>query len=196
MREKREKPGLIFIVSGPSGSGKTTVVETILRDDVLKNKVMRSVSLTTRPKRPAERDKRDYFFISEEKFEQQRRSKKILEWTKYLGYYYATPKDFVEKQFQDGKHIILCLDLKGAAQIKRFYPVQTITVFIAPPSLDELRYRIKNRCSLTGDDEIKQRLIRAKKELAEAHKYDYCLVNQDLGRTVKRLKKIIMKNIT
>lgn len=196
MREKREKAGLIFIVSGPSGSGKTTVVEKVLGDKRLRNKIARSISLTTRPKRSVERDKRDYFFISQEGFEEQRRSKKILEWTKYLGYYYATPRDFVERQFKRGKHIILCLDLKGAAKVKRLYPMQTITIFILPPSIDELRSRIRNRCGLTGDDEINQRLIRAKKELREVHKYEYCLVNRNLNCVVERLKKIIIKRIT
>jgi guanylate kinase len=189
------KKGLIFVVSGPSGSGKTTLLEKVLRDRKLKKGLIKSVSFTTRKARSQERDKRDYFFITEKEFKRKLRAKKILEWTKYLGYYYATPKDFVEKELKAGRHIILCLDLRGALKIKRLYPKNTVTIFILPPSLATLKTRIKGRCVKTKDEEIRQRLVLAREELSVCHKYDYCLVNKHLPQAIKQLRGTIIKEI-
>ncbi len=190
-----KKQGLIFIISGPSGSGKTTLAEKILGNKRLKNKLARSISFTTRPKRSGEQDKKDYFFLSEKRFKQAQKAKKILEWTKYLGYYYATPKDFIERQLNQAKHVILCLDLKGAFTVKRQYPGNTITIFVIPPSLDTLLHRITSRCNKTKEGEVKERLRLAQQELSACDKYDYCVVNKYLSRATKQLKGIILKEI-
>lgn len=190
-----ERRGLIFVISGPSGSGKTTLAEKILKEKSLIGTINKSVSFTTRPKRFGEQDKRDYFFISEEEFKKKRRTKKILEWTSYLGYYYATPKEVIERQIRNGRHILLCVDLKGALKIKRLYPGNTLTIFIMPPSLGELQNRIRKRCSQTREEEVSQRIKLAEKEILTADKFDYCLVNKDLTRTISRLKDIILTNI-
>jgi guanylate kinase len=187
--------GLIFVISGPSGSGKSTLLSHVLKDNGLKNRLVKSLSFTTRPKRSGEREGKDYFFITERQFKQQRSTKKILEWTKYLGYYYATPRDFLERQIQKGKDILLCLDLKGAQKIKRFYPKNTVTIFVAPPSLEILGERIRRRCRKTKRVEIQQRIKRARLELLAMHRYDYCLVNKDLGQAVRQLKSAILKEI-
>jgi len=189
------KQGRIFVVSGPSGSGKSTLVAGLLRDRQLKNKLVKSVSLTTRPKRFGEKDKKDYFFVSEKIFKARRRAKKILEWTKYLRYYYGTPREFVEEQFQKGRHIILSLDFKGVGQLKRILPRHTVTIFILPPSLEALRWRIRERCHLTQEKEIRERLRLAQRELALARKYDYCVQNKDLKQATRALKKIILAKI-
>lgn len=188
--------GIIFVISGPSGSGKTTLAEHVLGDRKLKKKLFRSISFTTRPRRSREKDKKDYYFITPEEFKKYLKAKKILEWTKYLGYYYATPKDVVDKRLKAGKSVILCLDFKGAAKIKRLYPKNTITIFVAPPSLEVLTHRIKNRCHRTGLHEIRRRVEIAKKELLNARHYDYCLLNQDLEAAQKELKEIIIHNLT
>jgi guanylate kinase len=190
-----KKQGRIFVVSGPSGSGKSTLVAGLFRSRQLKKKLVKSVSLTTRPRRSGERDKKDYFFISEQDFKARRRAKKILEWTKYLRYYYGTPREFVEEQFQKGRHIILCLDFKGAEQLKRTLPRQSVTIFILPPSLEALRSRIQERCHLTQEKEIRERLRLAKRELALARKYDYCVQNKDLKQATRALQKIILAKI-
>lgn len=195
MRKQVKKQGLIFIISGPSGSGKTTLAESLLGDAALKNKLVRSVSLTTRPRRSGERDKKDYFFISEKRFKRELKAKKILEWTKYLGYHYATPGDFIEGQLYKAKNIILCLDLKGAFTLKRQCPRNTVTVFVVPPSLDTLLHRITGRCNKTKKEEVRQRLELAREELAAAGRYDYCVVNKDLSQARKELKGIILKEI-
>jgi guanylate kinase len=188
-----KKQGLIFVISGPSGSGKTTLLQNLIRSKILKHKLVKSVSFTTRPKRSGEREGRDYFFISDHEFKQRRKAKKILEWTRYLGYYYATPKDFVERRVQKGRHILLCLDLKGAFRIKRLYSKNTVTIFVMPPSLRTLHDRIKKRCSRTKREEIRQRLWLARKELGACRRYDYCVLNKDLRQAVRETKIIITR---
>jgi guanylate kinase len=192
---KGQKRGLLFIVSGPSGSGKTTLVKKLLAKRSLGHKLTRSISLTTRPRRSGEQDKEDYFFIGAKQFRQAQRAKKILEWTKYLGYYYATPRDFIAERIKRGQNIILCLDVKGALALKRRYPRDTVTIFISPPSEEALSERIAQRCRKTKDEEIKQRLKLAQGELEAAGRYDYCLVNQDLDAAVRQLRGIILKEI-
>jgi len=110
-----------------------------------------------------------------------------------LGYYYATPKDFVDQQLRKNRHIILCLDLKGAARIKKLYPENSVTIFILPPSLEALRKRIEGRCNRTKQEEVRRRLKLARQELLASRKFDYCLVNRSLQRAVNELKHIILK---
>lgn len=189
--KKEQRKGFIFVLSGPSGSGKTTLAKKVVASGALKKKFVKSISYTTRPIRPGETSGKDYFFISRERFRQLLKAKKILEWTKYLEYYYATPKDFVDGQLGAGKNIILCLDFKGALRIKRLYPGNSVSIFIYPPSLDELDLRIKNRCP-ASKEERKRRLALAKGEIRRAGRYDYRLVNDKLTRAIAELKGIIL----
>jgi len=193
VREKRGLGGLLFVVSGPSGSGKTTLLEQLFKDKALSQMLVKSVSCTTRPKRSGERNHKDYVFISPGQFKQKQKTKKILEWTKYLGYYYATPKDFLESAIKSGRHVVLCLDVRGALKIKRIYPKNTVTIFIFPPSLAVLRKRIEGRCNRTKAHEVRGRLEIAKGELAAAKGYDYCLLNKNLLKAAQELKGIILK---
>lgn len=190
-----KKKGLVFVISGPSGSGKTTLLKRLLRQGFLKGGLVKSVSLTTRPKRPGERQGRDYFFVSEREFLRLLRQKKILEWTKYLGYYYATPRDFIEGNFKQGKNILLCLDLRGARKIRRAYPKNSVTIFITPPSLADLRQRIAKRSRKTSPEELRQRLRLARGELLAKRRYDYHLLNKDLALATDKLKNIIIKEL-
>ncbi|MCG8429869.1 MAG: guanylate kinase [Candidatus Omnitrophica bacterium] len=187
--------GKIIIVSGPSGSGKTTLAGRLLRSRRLRRHLVKSVSYTTRPPRSGERDGRDYFFVPLSEFNRLRRNKKILEWTKYLGYYYATSRDFVEQVLAGGKHVVLCLDYRGVVQLKRAFPRQVCSIFIIPPSLEELRARISSRCRRTGATEIQERLLMAKKELDVARKYDYRIVNKTLSTADRQLKELVFKII-
>jgi guanylate kinase len=185
----------IFVISGPSGSGKTTLLESLLKAKQLKDKLVKPVSFTTRPRRPDEKDGRDYFFITQREFRQKKQEKKFLEWTRHLGYYYATSKDFLQRHFKQARHIILCLDLKGAFQIRKFYPKKTVLIFVMPPSLEALRQRIQIRRCQTKKREIAQRIKLAQKELLAAKRYDYCVLNKDLRSAVKELKNIILNKI-
>ena len=184
---------MIFVLSGPSGSGKTTLRELVLKDGLLKKKFVKSISLSTRPKRLGERQGKDYFFISEKEFLRLKRAKKILEWTKYSGYYYGTKKDSFEANLFKGKNIILCLDFKGALRIKKLYPKDTVVILIIPPSVKELRKRIEGRSLSTNQEEILRRLKLAREELKNSSQCDYTLRNINLGRAVKKLKDIILR---
>ncbi len=187
--------GNIFVISGPSGSGKTTLADKIIKSAAFNNKIKKSVSFTTRPKRSNESANKDYVFITEERFTRLLRAKKILEWTKYLEYYYGTPREPVDVWLRQGKSLILCVDLKGAERVKRLYPENTVTVFIMPPSFEELRARIEKRCSEINEKEILKRVKLAEKEVLYAEKFDYCLINKNLVKTVKLLKDIILREI-
>lgn len=194
-RARVGKNGLIFIILGPSGSGKTTLRDKLLQDSSLALRLVKSVSLTTRKRRTGERHGRDYFFVSEAEFGKLKRSGKVLEWTRYLGYYYGTSRDFLKKQLARGKNILLCVDGRGARAIKKLYPRKSIAIFVMPPSLAALKQRIAGRCRKTTGREIKERLALARKELASAKRYDYRLVNKDLRRSVAQLRGIIIKHI-
>ncbi|HTZ11547.1 MAG TPA: guanylate kinase [Candidatus Margulisiibacteriota bacterium] len=187
--------GLVFVISGPSGSGKTSLAGALLESAKLKKILVKSVSSTTRPKRSGEKNGRDYFFLTVSQFREGLRDKKFLEWTRYLGYYYATPKDFLEKQLRRKKNIVLCLDLRGALRIKRLYPDNAVTIFIRPPSLDTLKKRIEKRCSKTLKDEVRRRLKLGREELLGLKHYDYSLVNKNFIPAVKRLERIVLKEI-
>jgi guanylate kinase len=191
----RTKSGKIFVISGPSGSGKTTLLRKLLEIRKLKNKLVKSISFTTRPIRSGERKNKDYFFISQEEFKQRREGKKIIEWTKYLGYYYGTPKEFLRQQLKKRKGIVLCLDRKGALSIKRLYPKNTVLIFIIPPSLQELRQRLGARCNKTKKEEIKKRLGLARRELLLSAGYDHRIFNKNLGLAIKKLQDIILSKM-
>jgi len=190
--EERKIQGKIFVISGPSGSGKTTLRDRVLGKSRLKKRFVKSVSFTTRRKRTGERSGKDYFFISPALFKRYLETQKILEWTRYLGYYYATSRDFVARQLRAGRNIVLCLDLKGALRVKQLFPGSAVTVFIKPPSLKELHKRIEGRCSKTKKAEVLKRLALARVELKAAPRFDYRLVNKNLHQTVEALEGIIL----
>jgi len=192
---REERAGKIFVISGPSGSGKTTLLKRALISRVLKKKLAKSISITTRLKRSGEREGRDYFFVKLPEFRRLNKTKKILEWTRYLGYYYGTKKEFLEERLSKGKHLALCLDLKGALKLKKLYPENTVTIFIDPPSIKELRKRIEARCSKTKQEEINKRIRLAVGELQNSRRYDYVLKNENLNKAEERLKEIILKEI-
>ena len=149
--KSQNKPGKIFIICGPSGSGKTTLLDGLIKDKKIGKVLVKSCSVTTRLQRTGEREAIEYFFVTALKFKRLLKAKKILEWTRYLGYYYGTPKGPLESQLNDGKNIGLCLDLKGARTLKKLYPNNTVTIFVLPPSLNVL----KSRCVLTPNTSTK-----------------------------------------
>jgi len=184
---------MIFILSGPSGSGKTTLRNLLLKDKSIKKEFVKSVSLSTRPRRTGEKEGRDYFFVTEKEFKKLKRNGKILEWTKYLGYYYGTKKDFIESALKGGKNVLLCLDFKGATRVKKLYLKEVVSIFVVPPSLKELHKRIQGRSFRTKGEEVARRVRLAESELRNVSRYDYSLRNIKLRQAVKRLKAIILK---
>ncbi|RJO65422.1 MAG: guanylate kinase [Candidatus Omnitrophota bacterium] len=188
-------PKTIFVISGPSGSGKTTLLKGVLADRLLRNKLARSVSYTTRPKRSGEKNGRDYRFINKNEFKEKRKAKKLLEWTEYLGYYYGTPKELRSDKSSARPGLVLCLDIKGARRVKKLYPENSVSIFVMPLSLKLLPQRMQKRCSKTGAKEIEQRLALAEEEVRASMHYDYRIVNKDLGKAIVALRNIIKRKL-
>lgn len=183
--EKRRDP-LIIILSAPSGSGKTTMVSRVL--DKLSG-IRRSTSCTTRKPRGEEKDGQDYIFLSREDFRDRIDRGEFLEWEENFGFFYGTPRRQVEEAVEEGEDIILSIDVKGARRVKRAIP-ESISVFVMPPSPEELEARLKKR-NTDADDEMKVRLKESEKEMASADEYEYLIVNEDLDKAVDELKYII-----
>jgi len=184
------KKGRIFVVSAPSGCGKTTICGKVLRRIRL---LVPSVSVTTRPRRPSEKSKKDYYYISRESFKNEIKKGNLLEWEENFGHFYGTPKRFAQKKIEEGKNILLSIDVKGARKIRKKFP-ESILIFIKPPSLRELSRRLKRR-QTDRQREIGKRLGMARKELKAAPKYNYIVVNNKLENAVNEVISIIKKEL-
>lgn len=181
------KKGRIFIISAPSGCGKTTLCKRLLKTGLGLN---RSVSMTTRPRRPGEINGKDYYFVSKNNFQKRIKQNGFLEWTRTYGWYYGTPKETVTDLLGRGKDVLLSIDVKGAMNVKRLYR-GAVLIFIAPPSIKELKERLTRR-NLDDKKEIKKRLGIAKRELSYVERYDYCVTNDSISKAVSRLKAIVV----
>lgn len=177
--------GSLFIISGPSGTGKGTVCNELIKHD----NIFLSVSATTRDKRVGEQDGVTYFYITKEQFEAMIKDDMMLEYAEYSGNYYGTPKEAVEKMLAEGKNVILEIEAQGALKVKEKMP-DAIMIFIVPPSIDELRDRLKKR-GREADEEIEKRICTAKWELSQCPKYNYVLVNDNLEACVEKTLAII-----
>lgn len=186
------KRGLLIIMSGPSGVGKGTIREKLMEDKSLN--LFYSVSMTTRKPRPGEVDGREYYFVSKEDFEKNIANGNLLEWAQFVGNYYGTPKDKVEKMRDEGKNVLLEIDVNGTSQVlSKLDRNDVISVFIAPPSLEELERRIRGRSTET-DEVIKNRLAQASRELSQKDQYRFVVVNDDLDKAVEDFRKLIINN--
>lgn len=179
------KKGVLVVISGFSGAGKGTIMNELIRQ----YPYFLSVSATTRKPRPGEIDGHEYFFHTEDEFQQMIENGELIEWAKYVGNYYGTPKKAVEQQLEEGKDVLLEIEMQGGMLVKEQFP-QAVLVFIMPPSYDELKKRLYNRAT-EDEDEIEQRLIRARQEAAYMDSYDYIVVNDDLSAAVNRVHEII-----
>jgi guanylate kinase len=184
------KQGSIIVISAPSGTGKTTIVRRILGDFP---QVVFSVSATTRKKREHEVEGVDYFYISEEEFKKKIQNNEFVEWELFYDYYYGTFRSFIDSQINNGKAVILEVDVHGALEIKRIYP-DAILIYIAPPSLEELLIRLKKR-QTENEEDLRKRIERAKMELSHKDKFDYIIVNNDLNTAYYEIKVLIGKII-
>lgn len=181
--------GRIFVLSGPSGSGKTTLHERLLNDKTIKLK--RSISYTTRVKRQGEHEGKDYFFVSRREFLQKLKREEFLEHQKVFDSLYGTPHSFVQNSLRRGRDILLCIDVKGALVVKKYYP-EAVMIFIAPPSIKELSKRLDKR-STESRSSKQLRLKIARKELAYKKYYDYVVVNDRISSALRKIKQIIRK---
>lgn len=178
--------GNLLVLSGPSGVGKGTVVMRLLEKD--ENLVL-SVSATTRQKREGEEDGVHYFFVSKEEFERKIENGEMLEFTQYNGNYYGTIRSYVEKFIQNGKTVLLEIEVDGASQIKKKIP-QAVTVFLTAPSEEEVERRLRKR-NTESEEAILKRLAIAKSEMAHASEYDYVVCNDDVENAADRILNIL-----
>lgn len=179
--------GRLLVVSGPSGAGKGSISKRIVEEV---EDLIYSISMTTRAPRPDEIHGKNYYFVTHEEFEQTIKENGFLEYAKVYGEYYGTPRAKVMEYLEEGKDVVLEIDIQGAMNIRKSYP-KGVLIFILPPSMAELRTRITGRGSETKSD-IELRLGEALKEIAYIDKYDYCVVNGDLDEAVNRVKAIII----
>lgn len=184
---KNSKSGHLFVISAPSGAGKTTLWQKVIKE---LDGVVHSISMTTRPPRPGEVDGKDYFFVDEVTFKKYLKQDHFLEWALVFGNYYGTPKEKVVEWLNQGKDVILSIDVQGARQIKRKFP-QAVLIFILPPDLDTLQARLEQR-GTDNRDEIQRRLKIAQEEIACLKEYDYKIVNDNLEVAANELKAVII----
>ena len=187
---ERNQKGKLFVISGPSGVGKGTVITELLEND---EDLTFSVSVTTRKPRNNEVNGKDYIFISREEFENRIKNDKFLEWAEVHGELYGTPRKQIEEELKRGKKVILDIDVEGAKQIiKTDIPKKTI--FIMPPSEEELIRRLRER-KTNSEKDIKMRLNQAKNEIKKQFSYDIVVENDNLKETVSKIRDIIKKEV-
>lgn len=180
------KKGLLVVLSGPSGVGKGTVC-SVLRQKM--PELIYSVSATTRSPRQGEMDGVNYFFKTREQFEELIAKDAMLEYAEYVGNYYGTPREFVDKMIADGKDVILEIEVQGALKVKQKFS-EGVFIFLLPPSLDELKQRIKGRGTET-ESVIDHRMSVAEQEIALLRHYDYAVINDEIDAACHRIQSII-----
>ncbi|MBE6007921.1 MAG: guanylate kinase [Lachnospiraceae bacterium] len=180
-----DKAGILMIISGPSGSGKGTVVNELLKDE----QFALSISATTRNPRPGEIDGKHYFFKTKDEFKNLIEENMLLEWACFCDNYYGTPLKYVTDRLEEGRNVVLEIEVQGALQVKEKYP-EAVLVFLIPPTLDELRKRLTNRATETAEV-IEKRIERAGEEIELIDRYDYVVINERIDEAKRDILKIV-----
>ena len=188
MSRSIERDPLVIIVSAPSGSGKTTIIKHLLEK---MPGVKRSISYTTRPPREGEKQQEDYIFLSREEFEKKIEKGELLEWEENFGHYYGTSKAQLDEAIENKEDLILSIDVKGARKVREKIP-ESISIFVMPPSVEELRSRLEGR-NTDQETDVSQRLKESEREIASSDEYDYVIVNVEIDKAVEELYSIIEK---
>lgn len=187
------KRGLLIIMSGPSGVGKGTVRRLVMADKSLN--LAYSVSMTTRPRREHETPGVDYFYVTKEEFQKTLDEDGFLEHAQFVGNYYGTPKAYVEKLRNEGKNVLLEIEVEGAKQvISKCHGSDVVTIFLIPPSMEDLEQRIRKR-GTESEEVIQQRLAKAQRELELKYAYDYPVINDTVKSAADQIRKIIRDKI-
>lgn len=182
-----KRKGILIIISGFSGAGKGTLVKRLVEKY---DGYSLSISATTREPRPGEVDGREYFFISKEQFESKIAENGLIEYACYCDNYYGTPREYVERQLEEGKDVILEIEIQGAHKVKKQYP-DALTLFVMTPDAEELRYRLESRGTESAEV-IEKRMQRAAEEALGIKEYEYIVVNDKLETCVDEIHRIIM----
>ena len=184
--QETNKQGKLIVFSAPSGSGKTTIVKHLLGLNDLNLEF--SISATSREKRGTEEHGKDYYFLSAKEFKNKIKNDEFLEWEEvYRDNFYGTLKTEVERIWAKGKNVIFDIDVSGGLRIKRKYPEQTLAIFVKPPSIDELKIRLKKR-KTESEDKINMRVAKASAELATSPLFDTIIVNDDLDKALEEAR--------
>lgn len=183
---KMKRKGILIVVSGFSGAGKGTLMKELVRtyeDYAL------SVSMTTRSPRPGEVEGKEYFFVSEEEFKDKIREDGLIEYASYCGNYYGTPKEYVERQLEKGKDVILEIEIQGALKVRKKFPT-ALLMFVMPPSATELKKRLEGR-GTESRQVIDERMSRAVEEAEGIEEYDFLVINDRLEKCVEEMHALI-----
>ena len=178
--------GMLIVLSGPSGSGKGTIIKSLLQQ---REDTVLSISVTTRAPRPGEEDGVHYFFRTREEFEELIRRNALLEFAEYNGNYYGTPEEAITGWLNQGKNVLLEIEVQGAEKVMDFRS-DLVSIFITIPSMAELERRLRDRGTET-EDKIRSRMEVARRELTRAFRYDYVVLNDEVELAVKRINTII-----
>jgi guanylate kinase len=179
--------GFMFVLSSPSGVGKTTAAHKILN---LETDIELSISVTTRPKRPAEIEGEDYHFLTPDAFDQLLQNNELLEYAYVYGHLYGTPKASIEKKLSQGTDILFDIDWQGTQQLKQVATGDLVSIFLLPPTFKDLEERLHKRAA-DPEDIIRLRMAKASDELSHWAEYDYVIVNKDLDETVHAIQSIL-----
>lgn len=183
---KMKRKGILIVVSGFSGTGKGTLMKELVR--TYENYAL-SVSMTTRKARPGEEEGKEYFFVSEEEFKQKIEQDGLIEYANYCGNYYGTPKEYVERQLEKGRDVILEIEIQGALKIRQQFPT-ALLMFVMPPNAAELKKRLEGR-GTESRQVIDERMKRAAEEAEGIEKYDFLVINDRLERCVEEMHALI-----
>ena len=184
---KSSRKGLMLVLSSPSGAGKTTLCKKII---TLDKKISMSISFTTRPKRRSEKDGVDYFFISQQKFDSLKKENFFIEYANVFDHWYGTPKTTIEANLAMGQDMIFDIDWQGAQKLSDFSKNDVVSIFILPPSNNELLKRLKKRAE-DSNDIVSKRMSKAKSEISHWIEYDYVLVNKELNQCIAEIITIL-----
>lgn len=181
-----KRKGIVIVVSGFSGAGKGTLMKQLVHSY---DNYALSVSMTTRAPRPGEEEGKEYFFVSREEFEKTIAQDGLIEYASYCDNYYGTPRDYVEKQLEKGRDVILEIEIQGALKVKEKFPT-ALLLFVMPPSVEELKKRLMGR-GTESIEVIEKRLKRASEEAEGIEEYEYIVINDRLEECVPRMHALI-----